>query len=96
MKLVFVAYNQAIDSEVMEVMDSLGLEGYTKWTEVLGKGRTSGPHLLSHVWPKGNNVLLTVVGDDVATRLLAGVRGLRESVGKEGAKAFVLNVEEMT
>lgn len=96
MKLVLIAYNEAIDDEVMEQLDAAGAEGYTKWTEVLGKGLTSGPHLLSHVWPKGNHVLLTVVADDVAGKLLDAVRGLRESTGKEGAKAFLLNVERMT
>jgi len=95
-KLVMIAYNEAIDEEVMEHFTSAGAEGYTKWTGVLGKGRTSGPHLLSHIWPKGNHVLMTVVGDDVAGRLLAGIRSLRESAGEEGAKAFVLNVEEAT
>ena len=95
MKLVMIAYNEAIDDEVMEQLNAAGAEGYTKWTEVLGKGRTSGPHLLSHVWPKGNHVLATVVGNDVAERLLAKIRSLRESAGKEGVKAFVLNVEDV-
>lgn len=96
MKLVLIVYNEAIDDEVMEQLDAAGVDGYTKWTDVLGKGRRSGPHLLSHVWPKGNNVLLTVVADDVASRLLAELRHLRETMGKEGVKAFAVNVEEVT
>ncbi|MDY7011479.1 MAG: P-II family nitrogen regulator [Planctomycetota bacterium] len=94
MKLVLIAYNEAIDDEVMEQLDAAGAEGYTKWTEVLGKGRTSGPHLLSHVWPKGNNVLVVVAEDASAKKLLEAIRGLRKTAAKEGVKAFVLNVEE--
>ena len=96
MKLVLIAYNEAIDDEVMEQLDNVGIEGYTKWAEVLGKGRTSGPHLLSHVWPKGNNALAVVTDDASAEKLLEAIRGLRKTAAKEGVKAFVLNVEEAT
>ena len=96
MKLVLIAYNEAVDDEVMEQLKTTGIEGYTKWTEILGKGQASGPHLLSHVWPKGNNALLVVTEDASAKRLLEAIRGLRKTVAKEGVKAFVLNVEEAT
>jgi len=95
-KLTLITYNAAIDDEVIEQVAAVGAEGYTKWTGVMGQGRTSGPHLLSHVWPKGNNVLLAVTDDDVADRLLAAVRRLRETLGREGVKAFVLNVDAAT
>ncbi len=96
MKLVLIAYNEAIDDEVMDQLDAVGIEGYTKWTEVLGKGQASGPHLLSHVWPKGNNALLVVAEDASAQKLLEAIRGIRKAAAKEGVKAFVLNVEEVT
>ena len=96
MKLVFVAYNQAIDEEVMEVMKALGIEGYTKWTEVLGSGQSGGPHLLSHIWPKGNNAMSVVTEDETAAKLMDGLRGLKEKTGSEGLKAFLLPVEDVT
>ncbi len=95
MKLVLIAYNEAIDDEVMEQLNAVGIEGYTKWTEVLGKGQASGPHLLSHVWPKGNNALLVVTDDASAKRLLEAIRGLKQTAAKEGVKAFLLPVEEV-
>lgn len=96
MKLILIAYNEAIDEEVMELLDTAEVAGYTKWIQVLGKGRASGPHLLSHVWPKGNNVLVTVVDDALAVELLDAVRNLRQTAGAEGLKAFQLDVEEQT
>lgn len=96
MKLVMIAYNEAIDDEVMEQLEDVGVEDYTKWTGVLGKGQTSGPHLLTHVWPKGNHVIMTVVEDDVAEKIIDAVRQLRQTIRKEGVKAFVLNIEQMT
>ena len=96
MKLLLITYNEAIDEQVMEVLEAAGAHGYTKWTQVLGKGRTSGPHLLSHVWPKGNNVLAVAAEDPVAANLLAAIADLKHSAASEGVKAFVLNVEQFT
>ncbi len=96
MKLVWIAYNEALDQDVIEKVRSLEVSGYTKWTGVLGAGRTSGPHLLSHVWPKGNHVLAAVVDDDVAGKLMDAVREMRSDAGHEGVKAFLLPVEDVT
>jgi len=96
MKMVLVAYNEAIDEEVMEMLAEAGAESYTKWTRVLGKGHTSGPHLASHVWPKQNNVLAVAIEDEVADRIIQGVRQLRSALGQEGIKAFVLPLEAIT
>jgi len=96
MKLVVIAYNEALDEEVGELLGENSVEGFTKWTKVYGKGRSSGPHLGTHVWPKANNVLAIVTQDDTAERLLNGVRGLRTRLSREGVKAFVVNVEQET
>lgn len=96
MKLVLIAYNEAIDEEVGEILKSNGAEGWTKWTKVYGQGRSSGPHLGTHVWPKANNVVAAATDDDTAAKLLEGVRELRQRLSKEGVKAFVLPCEEAT
>ncbi len=96
MKLVFITYNEAIDDEVMDVLKVASVEDYTHWTKVLGKGRTSGPHFATHIWPKANNVLMTAVEDEQAQKVLEGVRTLRQTLGHEGVKAFVVPLEAMT
>jgi len=58
MKLVFLVYNAAIDEDVMEALESLGIEEYTKWPRLTGKGKSSGPHLDSATWPGVNSALL--------------------------------------
>lgn len=88
--------DEAIDEEMMEVLDQLLVERYTKWTKVLGKGRTSGPHLLTHVWPKANNVLAVCTEDERANKLLEGMRELRKELGREGVKAFCVPILECT
>ena len=96
MKLVMICYNEAIDGEVIEALDNADVEGYTKWTKVLGKGRTSGPHLYSHIWPKANNVIATVSSEEVATVIFGNVRRMREKLGSEGIKAFMWDVDDIT
>ena len=65
MKAIFVACNQSIYDEVLNIMNRLQLRGYTGWEELMGCGSESGePHLGNHAWPTMNSALLTVVEDD--------------------------------
>lgn len=94
--MVLIAYNEAVDEEVMEVLKTAEVEGFTKWTKALGTGKASGPHLATHVWPKANNVLAVATDDETAGRLLAGVKELRQSLAGEGVKAFVMPIDDVT
>lgn len=96
MKMILIAYNQALDDEVMSAMEESGLENYTKWTGVLGKGSASGPHLDTHVWPKANNVVAIAADDSSVEPLLERIKKLRAELGAEGIKAFVLPIEKLT
>lgn len=91
-----ISYNQAIDGEVMGVLSRCGMENYTKWTMVQGKGKTGGTHLGTEVWPSLNNVLFCAVEENKVKSCLECVKDLRGKLGKEGIKAFVLNLEDVT
>ncbi len=96
MKLVLIIYNEAIDDEIMEALKSCCIESFTKWQKVLGKGKISEAHLDTTIWPGANNVCMAVIEDKNVPLLLEQVRNLRKTLGKEGIKAFVLPVEEIT
>jgi len=96
MKLVMIAYNEAQDSALDRMLERAGVEGFTKWTRAYGKGRSSGPHLGTHVWPKTNNVLAVAVEEGIAEKLLDGVRELRKDMSGQGVKAFVLPCDVVT
>lgn len=97
MKMVLIVYNAAIEEEVMEALKEIGVENYTKWDKVLGKGPISGSHFDSDVWPGVNSMLAIAVEDEKKDRIMAKVRELKskESIAKEGIGAFVLPLEEM-
>ncbi|MGQ9662404.1 MAG: PG0541 family transporter-associated protein [Kiritimatiellia bacterium] len=97
MKMVMIVYNEAIDEEVFDALrQCCDLVAYTKWTKVCGQGCRSEPHLQTHVWPKGNNVLMVCTEEITARKLVARVRELRATFGREGLKAFVWTVDEVT
>ena len=96
MKLVMICYNEAMDDEITELLQQADVKGYTKWTKVLGKGQTSEPHLLSHIWPKANNVIAIAVEEDVAKIILEKVRDMKAKAGTVGLKAFMWEIDDTT
>ena len=52
MKAVFIAYDQAYNTEVVEALEKLSCKGYTMWQDIAGRGSETGlPHEGSHAWP---------------------------------------------
>ena len=96
MKMIFIMYNIAINDEVMEILKCLEIEDYTRWERTTGCGKASGPHLGTNVWPAVNSVLAVAVEDDKKNRLIEEIKKMRQKLGKEGIKAFVLPLEEIT
>ena len=96
LKMVMIVYNEAIDDEVMELLENCTMKNYTKMTGVFGKGATSGVHLGNDIWPGRNNILFIASQETDAKKLVSSVRALRVKLGREGVKAFVLPVEEAT
>jgi len=96
MKMVMATYNEAIDVDVMEVLNGCGLVNYTKVTRIYGKGTTSGPRLGNHIWPGLNYILYVACDDTQAEQIVSGVTNLRKTLGKEGVKAFVMPLEQIT
>ena len=96
MKLIFIAYNESIHEDVLQLLESSKINCFTLWKNVLGKGELSEPHLNSRIWPGTNNVMMIVEEDDKIDELIKLVRQLRIKFASEGIKAFVLPVLEVT
>lgn len=96
MKAVLIAHNIAIDGEVTDMLESLGITSFTKFTDMLGKGRLSEPHLNTEVWPGINYGTFVVVEDAQAARIMDAVRQMRQTLGSEGVKAFMWTIDEVT
>ena len=96
MKLIIICYNVAIHQEVMEALKETGVKNYTRFERAQGVGDLAGPHLGTNVWPAVNSVMIIALEDEKKDKLIEKIRELRKNLGKEGVKAFVLPVEEIT
>ena len=94
MKAVFIAYDQAHQENVMEVLSRMNIKGYTMFEQVMGAGTNTGdPHLGSHAWPTMNSSILTMVPDERVDTLLERLHDLDVNNEMLGLRAFVWNVE---
>lgn len=95
-KMAMIIYNEAIDNETMEVLAQCGLTNYTKITGTFGRGTTSGIHLGTDIWPGRNNILYVACQETEAKQIIERIKELRKKIGREGIKAFILPLEELT
>ena len=94
MKAIFIAYNQAYNEEIVEVLENNGQRGYTAWQDIQGKGSVDGiPHLGSHAWPEMNYAILTIVDDDKVGPIMDDLRAKDEAYRDLGLRAYVWNIE---
>jgi nitrogen regulatory protein PII len=96
MKAVFIVYNQAQTEKVEYLFNKLNIRGFTRWTDLTGRGSVDGrPHMNTHTWPEQNTARLAVVEDAKVASILNGVKLLDEENKDVGIRAFVWNVESM-
>ena len=58
MKFAFVVHNELLTARVMQLLDASGIDYYTRWEQVQGKGRGTEPHLGKGGAPATNTVLM--------------------------------------
>ena len=81
---------------VLELMNDMGLRGFTGWEELMGCGSQTGePHLGNHAWPTMNSALISVMEDEKAAEFLSRLRKLDEENPLQGIRAFSWKVDEM-
>ena len=94
MKAIFIVYNQAHTEKVEYMFEKLNIRGFTRWTDLTGRGSVDGPpHLNTHTWPEQNMASMAVVEDDAVEAILDGIRRLDEENKDVGIRAFVWNIE---
>jgi hypothetical protein len=95
MKAIFVAYNQAYNQEIVDLLEGFGQRGYTVWEEIGGRGSVSGePHLGNHAWPTQNHALLSVVEDSLAPQVMDALRQKDAANPDLGLRAWSLPVDD--
>jgi hypothetical protein len=70
MKLAFVIHNDFLTPRVMQLMTAAGIDYYTRWDQVTGKGRGTEPHLGSGSFGSTNSVLMIAFEDEAPLEAL--------------------------
>ena len=96
MKAVLIMHNAVIDTDVNEALEQAGIRCYTKFTDTLGRGEISEPHLNIEVWPETNYGTFVVTDHAKAKEIMDIVRQMRKKLGSEGIKAFMWEIDDIT
>jgi nitrogen regulatory protein PII len=95
MKSIFIAFDQAYYEQIITLLSTNHVRGFTEWESVKGRGSKTGePHFGSHAWPSQNSALITIVDDEKVKPILADLRALDATSKLMGIRAFVWNVED--
>lgn len=94
MKAVFIAYNQAYNEEIADILQQFGQRGFTRWNEIQGRGSETGiPRMGSHAWPEMVHAILSCMPDDKVQPVLDALKAKDEESEDLGLRAFVWNIE---
>ena len=93
MKQLTVIYDAAIDESITELIDGLGLAGYTKLFDAYGLGGT-GHKLNSPVFPGINNMLILLLPEGSVRTVTDSLYRLQASYRlKPGMTLFIQDVQ---
>ncbi|MBQ8069290.1 MAG: hypothetical protein IJ202_00370 [Bacteroidales bacterium] len=94
MKAIFIAFNQAYNDEIMEVLEDNGQRGFTRWNDILGRGTEDGEaHFGNHAWPTMNHAILTIVEPEKVEPIMEDLRAKDKTYHDLGLRAYVWNIE---
>ena len=66
MKVVFVVCNDVVSPRVMKLLEAAGIDYYTRWEHVKGKGHGTDPHLDTRSFP-GTNAVFMIAFEEEST-----------------------------
>ena len=89
MKQLTVIYDAAVDESITELIDGLGLAGYTKLFDAHGLGGT-GHKLNTPVFPGVNNLLLILLPEDAVRTVTAALYRLQASYRLKPGMSLIL------
>ncbi|MGH8641536.1 MAG: hypothetical protein ACRET6_07485 [Burkholderiales bacterium] len=81
MKIAFVVHNEHLGTRVLQLLQTAGIDYYTRWDGAMGKGHGTDPHLGRGGYASTNSVLMIAFPDE------APLARLIEAIGSANAAA---------
>ena len=95
MKMFLIIYDVDFDEDVMEILSTCCVAGYTKWRQVLGKGGRSDPKMDDAVWPGFNCAVMMAVDEELEPLVFEALQSLHERMGGKAIKVFGWPLEKV-
>ncbi len=98
MKIAFLVCNEVFSPRVMEMLHESGIDYYTRWEQVKGKGHGTDPHLGTRSFPGVNAVLMIAFQEEGALdQLVARISEANEHITRpdDRIRLFQLPLERV-
>ena len=87
MKLAFVVHNQLLAPQVMQLLESAGIDYYTRWHNAQGKGRGTEPHLGRGSYGSTNSVMMIAFDEEAPLeKLIAAIGTANDTIRRASDK----------
>ena len=98
MKIAFLVCNEVFYPRLLTMMGGLGIDYYTRWDRVTGKGHETEPHLGTRSFPGYNSVLMIAFrGEELLDRLVSEITSANKEIQRPDDKIrlFQIPLERM-
>ena len=87
MKIVFLVYHDILDDRINVMLSEMGIDFYTKWEDVKGKGHSTEAHLGTRTFPGLNSVrMIAFTKEEPLNKLIGMVEQFNEGAFREDDK----------
>jgi len=98
MKIAFVVHNDLFGARVMQLLDAAGIDYYTRWDQVTGKGHGTEPHLGRGSYASTNSVMMIAFQDTAPLEaLIKGINAANAEIKRpsDRIRLFQVPLERM-
>ncbi len=79
MKLCYLIYHDILEDRVEKILEKIGVDYYTKWEDVKGKGHQTDAHLGTRTYPGYNFVRMIAFDDEtVLVKLISELKEINK------------------
>jgi hypothetical protein len=81
MKIAFIIHTDVYQPRVMELLNRLGIDYYTRWEQVKGKGHGTDAHLGTRAYPELNSVVMIAFEQEpLLEELIDGIQAFNTEI----------------
>lgn len=91
MTLFLILYPDSVQEDIIQILDSVGVPGFTETEKVVGRG-TRGRHFDNPIWPGADGMIYAVVGPAHVRPLAAALTDCNRSLEMRSKNLYGLHI----